>query len=183
MSADEVKASPPTAESIATYCRAIALGVREVEPKMSEDILDRARAALEGITDAPWTHHTAPSEGSTETHAEYLAGSLIGEGEALHVLTAASPDPKFAYVVPAVTGDGPTSNRNAEFIAAARDLVPELVAEVERLRRGGTELGNIIRRQNQDVLDITGLHHLIGEDGDGDWAAVWENLAAGYRRA
>ncbi|TDO18151.1 hypothetical protein EV580_1333 [Mycobacterium sp. BK086] len=166
-------------------------------------LVDRTKAALEGITPAPWERRTAPHD-DTETHAQFMAGTLVG-GEQLHVLIAESPDPKYAYIVPAVTGDGPTSERNAEFIAAARTLVPELLSEVERqeqliaefrrrdesatgvierlkaeveqLKRGGEECGKIIRRQNQDVLDITGLHHLIGEDGDGDWAAVWENLA------
>lgn len=50
-------------------------------------------------------------------------------------------------------------------------------AEVEKLRRGGKELGRIIERQCRDVLNITGLHHLIGPDGDGDWGLVWERLA------
>lgn len=67
--------------------------------------------------------------------------------------------------------------RENRFIRSARTLMPQMIAEIEQLRRGGEELGNIIRRQNQDVLDLTGLHHLIGEDGDGDWGAVWENLA------
>lgn len=30
-------------------------------------------------------------------------------------------------------------------------------------------------RQCEDILKITGLHEFIAEDGDGDWAAVWEN--------
>lgn len=101
---------------------------------MSGDVVDRAKQALVGVTEGPWDHHIAPSEGSTETPAGYLALTLIGDGEPLHVLTAQSPEPKFAYVVPAVTGDGPTSAVNADFIAAARSLVPELVAEIERLR-------------------------------------------------
>lgn len=97
------------------------------------DIVDRAKASLEGVTEGPWQHCTAPSNDSDESHAEWLAGTLLGDGEALHVLIAESPDPKFAYIVPVVTGDGPTSARNAEFIAAARQLIPELVAEIERL--------------------------------------------------
>ena len=98
------------------------------------DLVERAKAALEGITEGPWDHRTAPHPDSGETHAEYLAGSLINSGEPLHVLIAESAEPQFAYIVPAVTGDGPMSERNAEFIAAARTLVPELVAEVEKLR-------------------------------------------------
>lgn len=100
----------------------------------TEGLAARAKAALEGITDGPWRHCTAPSNDSDETHAEWLAGSLIGGGEELHVLIAESPDPKFAYIVPAVTGDGPTSSRNAEFISEARQLVPDLLAEVVKLR-------------------------------------------------
>jgi hypothetical protein len=105
---------------------------------MSPDVVARAKAALEGVTEGPWEHYTAPNPESDETHADYLVGTLvtlIDSGEPIHVLTAKSPDPKYTYIVPALTGDGPTSAVNAEFIAAARSLVPELVAEVERLRQ------------------------------------------------
>lgn len=37
-------------------------------------------------------------------------------------------------------------------------------------------LDRIITQQCQAALDATGLHHLIDEDGDGDWSAVWEGL-------
>lgn len=95
------------------------------------DIAERAKALLDGVTPGPWEHRIGPDD---ETHSEYCTKTLINSGEPLHVLIAESPDPKFAYVVPAITGDGPTSARNAEFIAAARTLVPELIAEVERLQ-------------------------------------------------
>lgn len=145
------------------------------------DIVDRANAALAGVTPGPWTHHIAPSENSDETPAQYCANTLVGNGDPVHVLTAASPDPKFAYIVPALTGDGPTSAINADFIAQARDLVPELIAEVERVRSACKALGEVLHSINRMVLDITGLHHMIDdESGDGDWAAVWETLAAGY---
>ena len=95
------------------------------------DVVEQAKAALEGVTDGPWEHRVGPDD---ETHAEYFNGTLSNSGEPLHVLIAPSTEPQFAYVVPAITGDGPGSARNAEFIAQARALVPELVAEVERLR-------------------------------------------------
>lgn len=47
--------------------------------------------------------------------------------------------------------------------------------EVERLQRGAHTLGHTIEQQGRMILDITGLHHFIGADGDGDWGAVWEN--------
>ena len=48
--------------------------------------------------------------------------------------------------------------------------------EVEALRRGAKTLGEIIDRQCRMVLEVTGRYDLIGEDGDGDWGAVWEHL-------
>lgn len=144
---------------------------------MSSDILDRAKAALEGITPAPWTHHVSTPEDTGESHAEWQANTLIGDGEPLHVLAAASDDDRFAYIVPAITGDGPTSGRNADFIAAARTLMPELVAEVEKLRDAAKTLGRIVIRHNEDVLTIVGLQHLFDETGDGPWDVVWEALA------
>lgn len=104
------------------------------------DLIERTQATLDGITAGPWSHRIAPHDDEQETHAEWLAGTLIGEGESLHVLIADSPDPKFAYIVPAVTGDGPTSAKNAEFIAAARTLVPELLDALIDARREVNDL-------------------------------------------
>lgn len=67
--------------------------------------------------------------------------------------------------------------QNVETASAAMRERDAANAEVEKLRRGGKELGRIIERQCRDVLNITGLQHLIGPDGDGDWGLVWERLA------
>ena len=68
----------------------------------------------------------------------------------------------------------------AQAVETERD---EARAEAERLKRGGAELGKIVVRHGEMVLDATGLHDWIDEDGDGDWAAVWENLATLRPRA
>lgn len=93
------------------------------------DIVEHAKAALEGVTEGPWK---APA-------------TLLGApcttvfGNSHHV----------AYFH--------TGNRtNAEFIAQSRTLVPELVAEVERLR---TEL-------NRVAAQIKGFATLNVETGD-----------------
>lgn len=80
-------------------------------PQVS-DVAARARAALEGVTAGPWQWdwHVNPID-DDELHGpnwEHVVG------------TRAAP-----------------SDADAEFIAAARTLVPELVAEVERLRAAG----------------------------------------------
>lgn len=50
-------------------------------------------------------------------------------------------------------------------------------AEVKRLRDGGKALGMVVKQQCDAALAATGLHDWIDEDGDGDWGAIWENLA------
>lgn len=50
-----------------------------------------------------------------------------------------------------------------------------LAAEVTRLKRGAATLGHIVESNGRMVLDITGLHDWIDEDGDGDWGAVWDH--------
>lgn len=49
-------------------------------------------------------------------------------------------------------------------------------AELAKARRAAKTLGEIIEKQCRDVLDVTGLHHLINEDGDGHWDVVWMRL-------
>ena len=62
-------------------------------------------------------------------------------------------------------------------IAVADQEQAELRAELEKYKRGAQTLGHTIEWQCRAVLDATGMHHVIGEDGDGDWALVWERLA------
>lgn len=68
--------------------------------------------------------------------------------------------------------------------ADPRPVIGDLVAaldesraEVAMVRRGARTLGHIVETQGRDALDASGMHHVIGEDGDGDWAVVWEVLA------
>lgn len=61
------------------------------------------------------------------------------------------------------------------------EVVPELVAEVERLRRGGRELGRIVDRLTDDHLAAIGEKpggDFIDADGDGHWDIVHERLMA-----
>lgn len=106
------------------------------EPTLTQQELDELDRLASAATPAPWSTRTAPADDSEETKAEYLAGSLSTDdpGAALYVLIADTDRDGLAYVLPAVTGDGPTSEANARFIEAARTAVPRLVAEVRELR-------------------------------------------------
>jgi hypothetical protein len=55
--------------------------------------------------------------------------------------------------------------------------VERLTKELEKTSRAAQTLGRIIEQQCRDVLDATGMHPVIDEDGDGDWELVWERLA------
>lgn len=85
---------------------------------MTDDLIARATAALEGVTEGPW-------RASLLDGIDYEDGSSCIRGG----------------VYPDVHGSAPVflsssgiDRRDARFIAAARTLVPELLAEVERLR-------------------------------------------------
>ncbi|WP_198344273.1 hypothetical protein [Mycobacterium dioxanotrophicus] len=106
------------------------------------DVVERAKAALEGVTPEPWD---------------------VRDG--------------FIYPLAIRCGLGAIRPQDADFIAAARTLVPELVAELERARRACRRLGEVVESQCRMALDASGLHHLIDEDGDGDWGLIWERLA------
>lgn len=103
------------------------------------DILDRARAALgPQVTAAPWVVNTegwaSISSGSDSVIHAYVDTTCVDCGEEI----CQSMDCHVA-----------ASIEDLEFIAAARTLVPELAAEVDRLR-GQVE----IRRNAQYLLAV-----------------------------
>ncbi len=49
--------------------------------------------------------------------------------------------------------------------------------DLARLKRGAKALGDIVQQQCLMVLDATQMHHVIEDDGDGDWGLVWERMA------
>lgn len=69
---------------------------------------------------------------------------------------------------------GRTAPRAADAILAAG--YSKRGEELAKYKRGAKTLGGIIEKQCREVLDVTGLHHLINEDGDGAWDVVWMRL-------
>lgn len=57
-----------------------------------------------------------------------------------------------------------------------RDELAKCGAELRKATRAAETLGQVIEKQCRDVLDVTGLHHLINADGDGHWDVVWMRL-------
>lgn len=105
---------------------------------MSGDVVGRAKAALEGVTEGPWA-----------TNDLLIGCELVREapGVTSYKYAIAQMD-EDAYDEDGGPGvyDGVVyrpfeqMEADAEFLAASRQLVPELVAEVERLRARETQL-------------------------------------------
>lgn len=96
---------------------------------MTDDVTDRARAALEGVTDGPWE---AP-----ETILGQRCTTVFGK-DRKQVLYHAGTD------------------ANARFTAAARSLVPELLAEVKRERSRSRDLHYAIDQLRKDAPPCDG---------------------------
>lgn len=71
---------------------------------------------------------------------------------------------------------GEVEPREAETIVAAVNALPAILNALDRAKRGGRTLGDIVNRMGREMVDATGAHGVIGEDGDGDWALVSELL-------
>ncbi|MGI5223001.1 hypothetical protein [Nocardia sp. CA-290969] len=72
--------------------------------------------------------------------------------------------------------DGQVRDMAAELLAA-RARIAELEPERDACRRAAQSWLSVVERQCRDVLDATGMHDIIDESGDGDWALVWERIA------
>lgn len=131
-----------------------AVGENTVKGGLTPDIGARSRAALEGISAGPWMFQPWGEQNQNGDYAESIL--FDGDGETMTYGLA---------------------DRDGEFMAAARTLVPELIAEVERVRRAAKTLGKSLVDSLTDVKNATASDDLIGEDGDGDWMLVFERLA------
>lgn len=106
-------------------------------------LLDRLEQAHAAASPGPWTAATAPAEGSDETAAEYLTNALRpDEGRPLWVAWAPKVDGLHDsdYVVPVVTGDGPTSEANARYVAEVHASLPALVSALRAVADLADEL-------------------------------------------
>lgn len=116
---------------------------------MTDDVTDRARAALEGVTCGPWT---------------VVSGAW---GNVWHFPEGDHNDGRPTVVVRM----GGMTEADSTFIATARTLVPELLAEVERLR------GALERRATEWME----TYEYEGGDGGGPTAYVFKACADGLR--
>jgi len=177
--------------------KAMAETPRPERVTLTDDRLDAIRARIEAATPGPWEATEGDLEGKPAS--EYVR-TLLANREAdgtstgeLHLALAANPiDPeRGGTVVPALTGDGPQARANAEFIAHAREDVPALLAEVERLAAREQALREEIAQQEgatrlaMRTLSrlLEGLHSLSGLPDDvDDVDAIIEAIAARVAR-
>jgi len=101
--------------------------------KMTDERLKEIQERLDKATPGPWERAVAPRADDALSKAEWQERLLLNSDEPLHVVTAKG-DARYAYLVPAITGDGPQSRADADFIAHAREDITLLLAENAQLR-------------------------------------------------
>jgi hypothetical protein len=101
------------------------------------DIIERATQALDGVTEGPWDDKGTDSEDWSVDYPGDCSWCFVGR--------------KNKTPVAILIGKGYRSDRmidaNARFIAASRQLVPDLIAEVQRLR------AELTRRDEADRIN------------------------------
>lgn len=105
---------------------------------MVEDVVARSKAALEGTTDAPWV---------VDSGERWINGGDRGYDE---VIWPGQVECMSYCYGGSSTIDGDRLPQDMRFIAAARELIPELIAEVERLRAQYTEVRLTAERLRYD---------------------------------
>ncbi|ASZ74453.1 hypothetical protein I5H97_gp079 [Mycobacterium phage Wachhund] len=100
------------------------------------DVVERAKAALEGVTEGPWetSVHAMPGATVDEWYVREITHTFDPNMHRLNVLKVRGATHAARQCC------WPPTVADAEFIASARSLVPELIAEVERLRAQETRI-------------------------------------------
>lgn len=114
---------------------------------MTDTTTEAVQALLESVTPGPWAwEESHPTNACAEVTAEIVGGwpfalaTLYGSSE--EVPSPTEPDEPW--------GDHPIRRANARFIAAARDLVPALLADRDRLATAHAQMQQTLDRLAAD---------------------------------
>ncbi|OHU67384.1 hypothetical protein BKG87_22050 [Mycobacteroides chelonae] len=116
---------------------------------MSE-LIDRAKASLEGVTEGPWVSWKDRESRESYSDGYVYRGNVISDSTKQIVVTKSG------------------NAANSLFIAAARQLVPELIAEVERLRQECDAWELKYRFANRGLIREAILDSMVEADRNGD---------------
>lgn len=133
---------------------------------MSDELLDRARAALEGTTPEPWV-------------VNYEGWAVISHksDSVLHPYVETTCVECDAEIVQSMGCKVALSIEDLEFMVAARSLVPELVAEVEKLR-GAIESVQKLRGAIETIREMVATDLPVGHP----WAGNRHDILAVIER-
>ena len=98
--------------------------------------LDRIDEYCSEATEGPWVTRSAPHPDEDISKGEYMTSCLADFLTSLMLVIPECDDAPTVdkYRVVSITGDGPTSGRNADFVAQARTDLPAVVAELREAR-------------------------------------------------
>lgn len=122
-----------------------------------------------------WTASRADESTISATGADHVAAAVLAAGYRKPI---PPKDHKEHTPMNSELGDRIRSEAWVSDRPEQRYRLNAIAADVDRLKRGAETLGETVEQQCRMVLEITGAYDLIGEDGDGDWGAVWDRLYA-----
>lgn len=157
---DEVAADP---ENFAPSEREKASPV--TTSQLTEQDIEEMERTVEKATAEPWLKGHNPT---SREPMEYIADAYSYGPPGLVHLVCVPVDGKpidDALGFTAITGNGPTSEANAAFIARARSFVPRAIADLRRLREENERLARENGRLEADEVRVARLR-LLAMDGE-----------------
>ena len=119
---------------------------------MSDDLVTRTKAMLEGVTDGPWEVVWERPEGEYVCEPPY-AYAIYGPADHATLDSAGCSDDYKAQYGHQITEIVGLSDADAEFMAGARQLVPELLAEVVKVRADVERLRHERRDESRYLVE------------------------------
>ena len=135
---------------------------------MSDDLVRRARDALDGVTDAPW--HAANMQGPRR---QTNFARVFAADDDLRFIADCRDTLNFHSLT--------DNEKNAHFIAASRDLVPVMADRIELLEAQLAQCDAALKAADE-LSNALGAYNRAGAGPLTGWQDVQDALAA-YRTA
>lgn len=153
---------------------------------LTDEQLDEIEKYTKAATPPPWDWAGRSFETVEEVKdwlckmVDYNAENLFLHGVGHMVNGSHMPetvDDVWKFVMPAITGNGPTAEANAKFLSVARSSMPDLVAEVRRLYALEDVLKSTLRNLRGELAGVQAeVRQLQEAHASGNFVAYIEGV-------
>jgi hypothetical protein len=144
------------------------------DTKFTPKFMAEQRELAEKATERPWWVGHSDTR-NLEDAKSYLAEMLDYLPENTDLWMVGSGDPNGVALITAMTGNGPTSETNADYVMSAANNFPAALNEIEKLQAERDEwhcaynslnaVHEVICRDNNEMRDVI-IYSMTGEDSD-----------------